>query len=158
MPNSSNSKDNSIWERNRQIAWLSFCVGVATGMVMGLWSFDGPFPAPPGLERYDDLSRRLARLGHIAFFGLGFLNLFLAGALEQTSLGAKARRMAAVAMNFGNVFLPLTLFAAAVYHPVKYLMSVPAAAVFLALLLTALGAWQDRTPGEGSGPGHGKPG
>ncbi len=143
-----------FWERNRQIAWLSFCVGVATGMVMGLWSFDGPLPAPPGLGSYDELSRRLARLGHIAFFGLGFLNLFLARELERTTLGPKSRQIASMAMNFGNVFLPLTLFAAAVYHPVKYLMSVPAAAVFLALLLTACGAWPERSGGEGSSSGH----
>ncbi len=42
-------------------------------------------------------------------------------------------------MNFGNVFLPLTLFAAAAYRPLKYTMSAPAVAVFLALLLTAYG-------------------
>ncbi len=156
LQNQSDFAAKPIWERNRQVAWLSFCIGVGTGMVMGLWSFDGPFPAPLGLERYGDLSRRLARLGHIAFFGLGFLNLFLARELEQTALGDKSRRIASIAMNFGNVFLPLTLFAAALFHPLKYLMSVPASAVLLALLLAAWGVNQDRPPGEGRG--HGQPG
>jgi hypothetical protein len=43
-------------------------------------------------------------------------------------------------MNFGNVFLPLTLFAAAAYHPWKYLMSIPATAIFVALAIAAWGA------------------
>jgi hypothetical protein len=45
-------------------------------------------------------------------------------------------------MNFGNIFLPLTLFAAGLYHPLKYLMPIPAFSVFVALCLTAWGVWQ----------------
>ena len=52
-------------------------VGIATGLVMGLWSFDGPVPVPAWLGEYGDTPRRLARLGHIAFLGLGILNLLL---------------------------------------------------------------------------------
>lgn len=137
-----------LWLRNRQIAWVSFCVGVGTGMIMGMWSFGGPFPVPAWLGEYDDLSRRLARLGHIAFFGLGFLNLFLASELQRTTLGPSGKRWAALAMNVGNVFLPLTLFAAAAYHPLKYFMSVPAGAVLLALVLAAYGAWGDLSEWE----------
>jgi hypothetical protein len=43
-------------------------------------------------------------------------------------------------MNFGNVFLPLTLFAAAAYPPLKYLMPFPALAVFLALVAATFGS------------------
>jgi hypothetical protein len=42
-------------------------------------------------------------------------------------------------MNFGNVFLPLTLFAAATYPPLKYLLPLPALGVFLALVAAAFG-------------------
>ena len=104
---------------------------------MGLWSFDGPAPVPGWLGEYDETSRRLARLGHIAFFGLGILNLLLARELGTISLGKRGVRVASSAMNFGNVFLPLTLFAAAVYAPLKYFMTVPALAVLLALALVA---------------------
>ena len=55
-------------------------------------------------------------------------------------------------MNFGNMFLPLTLFAAAVWHPLKYTMPLPAVSVFVAMVIAALGAakeWRrssDETP------------
>jgi hypothetical protein len=128
-----------LWEWNRRVGWVSTCLGAASGVILGLWSFDGPFAVPAWLGEYDQTARRLARLGHIAFFGLGILNLLMAGELRRLALGPKISRVASWVMNFGNVFLPLTLFAAAAYRPIKYFMSAPALAVFLALLLTAYG-------------------
>ena len=55
--------------------------------------------------------------GHIAFIGLGILNILLARELAMTSLGERARRVASFAMNLGNVLLPVTLFAAAAWRP-----------------------------------------
>src|SRR5690349_8618368 len=109
-----------LWEWNRRVGWASACLGVATGMVMGLWSFDGPLPSPAWLGEYPDTARRLARLGHIAFFGLGILDLLLAYELRRSALGPRLRYVASRSMIFGNVFLPLTLFASAAYRPLKY--------------------------------------
>jgi hypothetical protein len=97
-------------------------------------------PTPGWIGEYDALSRRLLRLGHIAFIGLGIPNILLARELPRLGLGPRAARTASVAMNFGNVFLPLTLVASAYYQPVKYVMSVPALSVFLAFVLAAYGA------------------
>lgn len=125
---------------NRAVGWISLALGVFSGLVLGLWSFDGPVGVPEWLGDYGDTSRRLARLGHIAFFGLGFLNLFLARELGALKLDDGQRRAASVAMNFGNIFLPITLFAASFYHPLKYMMPMPALAVALAMTLAAWGA------------------
>jgi hypothetical protein len=133
-----------LWEWNRRVGWLSTCLGAATGLVMGLWSFDGPFPVPGWLGEYDQTARRLARLGHIAWFGLGILNVLVSGELRRSTLGRRGRLTASWAMNFGNVFLPLTLFAAAAYRPLKYFMSAPALAVFVAVVVTAYGVWCSR--------------
>jgi hypothetical protein len=143
-----------LWEWNRRVGWLSTCVGAASGLILGLWSFDGPFAVPGWLGAYDETSRRLARLGHIAFFGLGILNILVAGELRRSALGARGRRVASWAMNFGNVFLPLTLFAAAACRPFKYTMSAPAVAVFVALVLTAYGVFRRRAPSEGGWSNH----
>ena len=140
------------WNINRTIGWTTMALGVATGLVMGLWSFAGPVPVPEMLGEYSDVPRRLARLGHIAFFGLGILNILLARELPGFNLGHGQKRVAAWAMNFGNMFLPLTLFAAAVWHPLKYTMPLPAVSVFVAMVIAALGAakeWRrasDETP------------
>jgi hypothetical protein len=143
-----------VGEWNRRVGWVSTCLGAATGLILGLWSFDGPFAVPAWLGEYDQTSRRLARLGHIAFFGLGILNLLLARELRRIALGPWGRRTASWAMNFGNVFLPLTLFAAAAYRPLKYSMSAPALAVFVALAVTAYGVCCGKVVSEPAGPEH----
>ena len=131
---------------NRVVGWSSLALGAVTGLILGLWSFDGPMAVPEWLGGYGDTSRRLMRLGHIAFFGLGILNLLLARELSLLGLRAGARRAASVAMNFGNIFLPLTLIAAAVYRPFKYLMPLPALAVTIAMALAAWGALRGSNP------------
>lgn len=125
---------------NRTVGWISLAVGVATGLVMGLWSFDGPVTPPAWLGEYGDTARRLARLGHIAFIGLGMINILLAHELPHSALGPRARRIASRHMNFGNLALPITLFVAAAWRPAKYAMAIPATAVFVALCLVAWGA------------------
>jgi hypothetical protein len=129
----------ALWRRNRQVAWISLALGAASGLVMGLWSFEGPAAVPAWLGEYGAVSRRLARLGHIAFFGLGMLNLLVARELSVCPLKARSKRVASIAMNFGNIALPWTLFAAAALHPLKYFLPLPALAVFVALILVAYG-------------------
>jgi hypothetical protein len=126
---------------NRRVGWLSMAVGIGTGLVMGMWSFDGPLPVPEWLGAYGDVSRRLARLGHIAFLGLGIIDVLLARELPRLALSAAMRRTASVAMILGNVLLPPALFAAAACRPCKYLLPFPATAVFVAVVLTAWGVW-----------------
>lgn len=137
--------DNTVnADRNRMIGWVSMALGAGSGLMLGLWSFSGPVPTPDWLGDYDNVSRRLVRLGHIAFFGLGILNILLARELPHLALSTAAQRLALRAMNFGNIFLPLTLWAAGVYHPLKYLMPFPATSVFVALLVAAIGAIRAR--------------
>ena len=131
---------------NRIIGWTCLAVGVGTGLILGLWSFDGPVTVPSWIGEYGDTSRRLVRLGHIAFIGLGILNILLGRELPRLALTAGGRRVASLAMNFGNIFLPLTLFAAGAHHPLKLLMAAPALAVFLALVLAAYGTRRAPAP------------
>ncbi len=64
-------------ELNRVVAWLRLAAGAGTGLIMGLWSFDGPVAARAWIGNYGATSRRFLRLGHIAFFGLGIVKLLL---------------------------------------------------------------------------------
>ncbi len=132
-------EDNRDWKLNRTVAWVSLVFGAISGLVLGLWSFGGPVEVPAWLGDYGVVSRRLARLCHISFFGLGILNLLVARELSGCALREHVKRTASAAMNIGNVFLPLVLFAAAVYHPVKYALALPGLSVTLALAITAYG-------------------
>ena len=60
---------------NVRVAWWMIGGSMAVGAVLGLWSFGGPVTPPPGFRAFDDLPRRLVRLGHIAAIALPALNL-----------------------------------------------------------------------------------
>ncbi len=127
---------------NRAIGFTSLLIGVASGMILGLWSFGGPLPVPTAIGEYGDLPRRLLRLGHIAFFGLGLINLTIVGHWRRLDLSRPAARRALSLMNLGNLGLPPLLLAAAWQPALVYLMPVPVVCVFAALALCAAGAWR----------------
>lgn len=129
-------------DANLALGWASLAAGALTGLVLGLWSFDGPVSVPAAIGEYGDLSRRLLRLGHIAFFGLGMLNIMLARHLAHAEMQRGRAVLALRSMNFGNLFLPLTLIVAAFVPVAKYLTCLPALAVTLALLIGALAAFR----------------
>ena len=55
---------------NLEIAWLWIVLGFVSGMLLGLF-----FQRDEWLGGYASLKRRLYRLAHISFFGLGAVNL-----------------------------------------------------------------------------------
>ena len=135
---------------NRWIGWTCMAAGVGTGLVLGLWSFDGPVSVPEWIGEYGSTARRLIRLGHIAFIGLAILNILLSRELSRLHLSAVAKRTTAILMNIGNVFLPLTLFAAAAIPSLKYVMPVPASCVLVTMILAALGSRPRRSGSDDS--------
>ena len=46
---------------------------------------------------------------------------------------------ASLAMNAGNVLMPVTLFVAAAWRPAKYALAIPSLLVFVALVIVAVG-------------------
>ena len=133
---------------NRAVGWTSLALGAATGLVIGLWSFGGPIAVPAWIGDYGDAPRRLLRLGHIAFFGLGIINILMARELPGLAVGETVRRHALDAMNFGNVALPAALIGAALHPALIWLLPVPALAVFAALCLAARAAIGPLTGGS----------
>ena len=137
------ANDAAIGRSNRLVAWTGFCLGVISGSLMGLWAFDGPLDPPTWIGDYDNTSRRLIRLGHISFFGIGYLNLLLARELPGFDLERRGKALESRCMNAANIALPFMLFAAAAYAPVKYLLPIPVFATLIALTIAAWGAWRD---------------
>lgn len=54
---------------NLQAGWIGFIGGAVTGSMLGLF-----FHGNDWLGGYASFRRRMFRLGHISFFGLGFIN------------------------------------------------------------------------------------
>jgi hypothetical protein len=64
---------------NLTLAWLWILLGFVSGMVLGLF-----FHRENWLGGYGSFQRRMYRLGHISFFGLGAVNaLFLKGSIFE---------------------------------------------------------------------------
>ncbi|MEJ2539928.1 MAG: hypothetical protein P8188_08165 [Gemmatimonadota bacterium] len=121
---------------NLLVAWLWFTLGTVAGLVLG--SF---FHRKEWLGGYASVPRRMYRLGHISFFGLGILNLlfyFTAGALVSPtpSLG-----LASWALVVGAVTMPLCCALMAWSTRFRLLFAIPVTGVLLGSILTLREVW-----------------
>jgi hypothetical protein len=92
---------------NLWVAWAMMAVGILVGAGIGLF-----FQKDTFLGGYASWRRRLLRLGHIACFGLAFINI--AFALSAVALKVDgAVRLPAALLIAANVLMPATCFAAA---------------------------------------------
>ncbi len=60
--------------------WFGFLLGALSGALIGL-----RFHRPEWLGGYDAFPRRMVRLGHIAFFGIGLINILFALSVGSVS-------------------------------------------------------------------------
>jgi len=121
-------------EINLLFAWTWVLAGFASGLIMGLF-----FNREDWLGGYTSLKRRLFRLAHISFFGLGAVNLmyYLTArfALQPSALQA----VAAWGFVVGGVTMPLVCVIMARWTQAKMLFAVP---VLSLLLSGALTIWE----------------
>ena len=66
---------------NLFVGWLWILLGFITGMVLGMF-----FHGEGWLGGYGSFKRRMYRLGHISFFGLGTVNLLFCLTVKNFSL------------------------------------------------------------------------
>ncbi len=122
------------------IAWVSILLGALSGMVLGLWSFEGPVRTPDWIGPYDSLPRRFLRLARIALFALGMLYLFVARQVTEAPVGPEIARIALFMMGLGTVAMPAVLIGAALWEPIKFLSAIPAFAITTAVFIAAVSA------------------
>ena len=118
---------------NFYAAWIGVFLGCVCGAIQGLF-----FHKDDWLGGYASWQRRMFRLGHISFFGIGFINLSFA--LTVAALGIEdgvliSSRLLIIAM----VTMPLLCFLSAVRKNFRHLFFIPAGAVIAA---TALFIWR----------------
>jgi hypothetical protein len=108
-------------------AWIGFACGCLAGALPGLF-----FHRQDWLGGYTSWPRRLIRLAHISFFGIGFLNLGLGltGLVLQVQAPAAAYLMIA-----GAVTMPAVCYAGAFRPVFRHLFFIPAGSVFIAVVI-----------------------
>ena len=115
---------------NLVLGWLWIVLGFASGAAMGLW-----FHQEEWLGGYGSWMRRLYRLAHVSFFGLGLLNLMFFLTLRDVP-PAGLVPLASAAFAAGAVAMPLCCVIAAHKPRWKAIFAVPVASLLTGGIVT----------------------
>ncbi len=119
---------------NEAFAWVWICLGVVSGAWIGLG-----FKNDDHMGGYGGWRRRLARLGHIAFFGTAILNVMFASAADRVALGGAWISVASWSFIAGAVLMPTVCFLAAYRKPFAAMFFLPVLALAAGSFITAVG-------------------
>ncbi len=114
-----------VYSLNLVAGWCGFLAGAASGALIGL-----AFHREEWLGGYGSFRRRLLRLGHIAFFGLGLINILFA---LSVSGAAPLADLASMLLLVGLVTMPLTCFATSWRPTFRHLFFIPAGSTLLGI-------------------------
>ena len=116
------------------LGWCLMLLGGISGALIGL-----RFHRAEWAGGYASLRRRLLRLGHISFFGLGILNVLFALALGEVPLSPRHQALASAGFIVAGLSMPLCCFLAAWREPFRHLFPIPVLGVFLGVGALLLG-------------------
>lgn len=116
------------------IGWGSMLLGVVAGAVIGLF-----FHKDAWAGGYNSFPRRMIRLGHISFFGLGFINLLFGLTLQVIILPAIYIRVASYGFLAGAITMPLSCFLTARWKSFRHLFPLPVISVLAGIVSILLG-------------------
>jgi hypothetical protein len=112
---------------NLQIAWCAILLGLIMGAGMGLF-----FHQEDWLGGYASWRRRMIRLGHISFFGTGFLNL--AFVLSVRNLGFPyPHPLASAGFAVGALTMPAVCFLSAWRSSFRHVFVIPVGSLIVAV-------------------------
>src|ERR1039457_7042543 len=118
---------------NLILAWLWILLGFVSGMVLGLF-----FRGENWLGGYASFKRRMYRLGHISFFGLGALNLLFFLTVQYFSLAGQGIGIASWAFIVGAIAMPVCCAVMASFPKAHLIFSVPVVSLITGGILTLL--------------------
>ena len=105
---------------NFLFGWIGMMLGIVSGFLIGL-----RFHEDRWIGGYGSLARRMIRLGHISFFGLGFLNILFALSLERVTMPAALVPIAEIGFVLGAITMPLCCFLTAWKTSFRLLFPIP---------------------------------
>ena len=118
---------------NLAFAWLWIFMGFISGAVMGM-----RFQNENWMGGYSSFPRRLYRLGHISFFGLGLINFLFAVTLRLFPVTSPFATLAGYAFIIGGILMPICCVLIAHFPKIKapLLFTPPVASLLLGGALT----------------------
>jgi len=120
---------------NLLVGWTSMVAGATSGAAIGLF-----FHNESWMGGYGSFRRRMVRLGHIAFFGLGIVNVLFALSLAAIPVPPSYGRFASSGFAVAVVTMPACCFLTAWREGFRHCFPIPVLAV-LCGLGGLLGGW-----------------
>ena len=108
--------------------------GVISGSIIGLLFHNADW-----LGGYNSFRRRLVRLAHIAFFGIGILNILFGLTATALSLDASVIRIGSTALMIAAVTMPANCLLTAWRPSFRHFFFVPVLAVTTGILSVLFG-------------------
>jgi hypothetical protein len=118
---------------NLILAWLWILLGFVSGMVLGMF-----FHGENWLGGYGSFKRRMYRLGHISFFGLGAVNLLFCLTVQNFSLAGSLVHFASLAFIIGAIAMPVCCVVMAHFPKAHMIFAVPVVSLIAGGILTLL--------------------
>jgi hypothetical protein len=115
------------------LAWLWILLGFGSGLGLGLF-----FHRENWLGGYGSLKRRMYRLGHISFFGLGAVNLLFWLTMQKIPQPGPLAGMASGALILGTLTMPVCCVVMAHFPRVHLIFAVPVISLITGGTLTLL--------------------
>jgi hypothetical protein len=114
-------------------AWVSILCGVGMGAAMGV-----VFDREKWLGGYGSWARRMLRLGHISFFGIGFINLGYAATVKYLEW-SQPPEMCSRSLVYACALMPAICFAAAIDRRWRHAFAAPVACVLCGVVGILIG-------------------
>jgi len=114
-------------------AWVGILLGFLSGMVLGMY-----FHREDWLGGYGSSRRRMYRLGHISFFGLGAVNLLFWITVKLNPVSGSLASAASGAFILGAITMPLCCLLMAHFPKLHLIFAVPVVSLITGGLLTLL--------------------
>ena len=122
--------------QNLVAGWIGMLFGAASGSLIGLF-----FHRADWMGGYGSFRRRMLRLGHISFFGIGFINILFALSIDTVSPYGPYPAYASVSLIVALVAMPACCLLAAWRTGFRHLFPIPVVAVVAGVVLLLAGWW-----------------
>jgi hypothetical protein len=116
---------------NLCVGWLWILLGFVSGMVLGLF-----FRGENWLGGYGSFQRRMYRLAHISFFGLGAVNLLFWLTMRSALASGSMAQIASWAFVAGAFTMPLCCVLMAQFPKAHMVFAVPVISLIVGGVLT----------------------
>lgn len=118
---------------NIYVAWISMLVGAVVGALSGLF-----FHKQEWFGGYDSWQRRMLRLGHIALFGIAFINFAFVFTVSYLNISEHVLLPSRLII-IGTATMPLVCFLSAYKKFFRHLFFIPVLSIIAAMVIFIMG-------------------